>query len=142
MAQKNERTSFNVSNNLKTALVAKGMYPPADTGQTFYEGAGNDIHMLSEPQNNGTFRTTNVTAGAVSFDFVRGDDPSLTRFWMEPELDVIIAQTNGVENSSGVFANNVWTWTITFNGQNFTGTDASKPDAMAKAFIKVVNLLQ
>ena len=141
MAQKNERTSFNVSNNLKTALQAKGLYPAVETGQAFYEGAANDTHLLSEPQANGTFRTTNVTANAVSFDFVRGDDPLLTGFWMEPELDVIIAQTPGVENSSGSFANNVWTWTIVHNGVNHNGTDASKPDAMAKAFIKVVNLL-
>jgi hypothetical protein len=142
MAQKNEKTSFNVSNNLKVALQAKGIYPPTETGQTFYEGAANDIHLLSEPQANGTFRTTNVTAGVVSFDFVRGDDPLLTRFWMEPELTDIIAGTPGVENSSGVFANTTWTWTIVFNGQNYNGTDASKPDAIiAKAFIKVVNLL-
>jgi len=141
MAQKNEKTSFNVSNNLKVALQAKGIYPPTETGQTFYEGAANDIHLLSEPQANGTFRTTNVTAGVVSFDFVRGDDPLLTRFWMEPELTDIIAGTPGVEGSSGVFANNVWTWTIVHNGVNHTGTDSSKPDAMAKAFIKVVNLL-
>ena len=141
MAQKNEKTSFNVSNNLKVALQAKGIYPPTETGQTFYEGAANDIHLLSEPQANGTFRTTNVTAWVVSFDFVRGDDPLLTRFWMEPELTDIIAGTPGVENSSGVFANTTWTWTIVFNGQNYNGTDASKPDAIAKAFIKVVNLL-
>ena len=141
MAQKNERTSFNVSNNLKTALQAKGLHPATETRQAFYEGAANDIHLLSEPQANGTFRTTNVTANAVSFDFIRGDDPAITRFWMEPELSDIIAGTSGVQGSSGVFANNVWTWTIVHNGVNHNGTDASKPDAMAKAFIKVVNLL-
>lgn len=111
MAQKNERTSFNVSNNLKTALQAKGLYPEVEAGQAFYEGSATDIHLLE-------------------------------RFWMEPELDIIIAQTPGVEGSSGVFTNTTWTWTIKYNGVNYTGTDASKPDAMAKAFIKVVNLLQ
>ena len=39
MAQKNERTSFNVSNNLKTALQAKGLYPEVEAGQAFYEGS-------------------------------------------------------------------------------------------------------
>ena len=142
MAQKNERTAFAVSNNLKTVLQAKGLYPEVEAGQAFYEGSATDIHLLEWQQNNGLWRTTNVTAGAVSFDFIQGNNPALTRFWMEPELDIIIAQTPGVEGSSGVFTNTTWTWTIKYKGVNYTGTDASKPDAMAKAFIKVVNLLQ
>ncbi len=142
MAQKNERTAFAVSNNLKTALIAKGIYPAIETAQSFYSGAANDIHLTTEGFSDGAFRTVNITANVPSFDFIDSQDPALSRIWSERELNILIGNTPGVENSSGVFTNTTWTWTIKYNGVNYTGTDASKPDAMAKAFIKVVNLLQ
>ena len=142
MAQKNERTAFAVSNNLKTALLAKGLYPIIETAQSFYSGAANDIHLTIEGFSDGFFRTVNITGTTPSFDEIDSQDPSLSRIWSERELNILIGNTPGVEGSSGVFANTTWTWTIKYNGVNYTGTDASKPDAMAKAFIKVVNLLQ
>ena len=141
MSLKREKTSFTVSTNLKTALVAKSMLREMQPGQAFYSGAANDIHLAHEQGDDGAFRTTNITAGVVTFDFIDPSDDTLVRLWTERELSVIIGALNGVQNSSGVLNVSTWTWTVVFNGQSFSASDSSKPDAMAKAFIKVVNII-
>ncbi len=90
MAQKNERTAFAVSNNLKTALIAKGIYPAIETAQSFYSGAANDIHLTTEGFSDGAFRTVNITANVPSFDFIDSQDPALSRIWSERELNILI----------------------------------------------------
>lgn len=54
---------------------------------------------------------------------------------------VQIARVPGVEASDSVFGGANWVHTITFNGTPQTGTDTKKVDAMAKALIKVLDLL-
>lgn len=139
MATKQERTSYATSNNLKTAFIAKSAHPPLDQGQAVYDGAGNDQHLLVQAMPDGSFRTINVTNAGTSFDFVDATDTALVRFYNERELGVLIAGIPGVTNSSGSFSDPTWTWVISFNGQNYSGSDTSKPDAIAKALIKVVN---
>jgi len=141
MSTKRERTSLTVSNNLKTALNAKGRNNQMQSGQAFYDGAANDIHLAAEQFDDGSFRSTNVTAGVVTFDFIEPSDPVLTRMYTEREMSIMIGQTPGVGGSSGVFSGSTWTWTIIFNGVNQSANDTSKPDAMAKAYIKCLNLL-
>ena len=139
MATKLERTAYVVSNNLKTALLSKNAYPSLTIGHAVYDGAGNDQHLIVFENQNGTFRTVNVVGTTTSFDFINPADSALVRFWNEDELAVMIAQVPGVSVSDGVFNVDTWTWTITYNGQNYTGTDTAKPDAIAKALIKVIN---
>lgn len=99
MAQKTERTSFNVSNNLKNALTANDAYPPLEVGHTVYAGAANDIHLLTLDYSDGSFRTVNFTAGVGSADNVAGNDPALVRFWMDRELNILISSWPGVEGA-------------------------------------------
>ena len=96
MAQKKERTSFTVSNNLKAALEAKGRYPVMIAGNSYYSGAANDIHLCHEQFDDGTFRTTNFTAGVGSFDFIEPNDPTISRIWSARELEVLIGTTDGI----------------------------------------------
>lgn len=141
MSTKREKTSFTVSTNLKTALEAKGLGNQMQTGQAFYDGAANDIHLTDDQYDDGSFRTINITAGVVSFDFIEPSDPTLVRMYTDRELSILIGQTSGVGGSSGVLNGSTWTWTIPFNGVDKSASDTSKPDAMAKAFIKVVNII-
>lgn len=139
MATKLERTAYVVSNNLKTALAAKNAYPALVVGNAVYDGVGSDQHLIVAENQNGTFRTINVVGSTTSFDFINPADAQLVRFWNVEELAVMIAQVPGVSSSDGVLNIDTWTWTINYNGQNYTGTDTSKPDAIAKALIKVIN---
>lgn len=140
MAEKSERSSFNTSKNLKNALIAKGANPALEVPHSVYAGAANDIHLLVHQYNNGRFRTLNITAGVASVDNVNGNDPALVRFWMDFELDDFIGQWPGVEGAVCTLNASTWTCVITHLGINYTGTDTSEPDAMCKAFIKVLQL--
>lgn len=138
MATKRDRTAFAVSNNLKTAMNAAGYIIPIQPGQAFYDGAANDRHLAHEQFDDGSFRTTNVIGTAIEFDFISEGDPNLARFWTERELQVFIGSIPGAGGSSGTLNVDTWTWVIPFNGQNFSANDTSKPDAIAKALIKVL----
>ena len=74
-------------------------------------------------------------------DIVAADEAAFVRMWVESELAVQIALVPGVEASDSVFGGVTWVHTITFNGTAQTGTDTKKVDAMAKALIKVLDLL-
>lgn len=139
MAQKKERTAFAVSNNLKAAMQTKGVYPAIESGHTFYSGAANDIHLTHDVQQDGSFRTTNITGTTPSFDFIDPNDATLSRIWGDRELDVFIGQIPGVNSSTFVLNVDTYTHTIVYNGIDYTGVDTSLPDA--KALIKVVNQL-
>lgn len=69
------------------------------------------------------------------------DDAAFVRMWVESELAQFIATVPGVEASDSVFNSPNWVHTITFNGTSQNGTDTKKVDAMAKALIKVLDLL-
>lgn len=138
MATKRDRTAFAVSNNLKTAMTNAGWQTEVAAGQAFYDGASNDRHLVHDQFDDGSFRTTNIIGTAVDFDFIVPGDPALARIWTERELQVFIGQIPGVGGSSGTLNVDTWTWVIPFNGQNFSANDTSKPDAIAKALIKVL----
>lgn len=141
MAQKKPQTTFTVSQNLKTAMAAKGRYPQLQPDMAVYDGAQSDQHLLHGQYDDGSFRTINTTNSGITFDFVVSDDAELVRIWTERELQVFIGNLPGVGGSSGVLNGQTWTWTIIFNGQNVTGTDNNKPDAIAEALITILNQL-
>lgn len=138
MATKRDRTAFVVSNNLKTAMNNAGWQTEVAAGQSYYDGAANDRHLVHDQFDDGSFRTTNIIGAAVDFDFIVPGDAALAHIWTERELQVFIGQIPGVGGSSGTLNVDTWTWVIKFNGQNFNGVDTSKPDAIAKALIKVL----
>lgn len=141
MAQKQAQTTYATALNLRNALLAKNGYPQLAPDMTVYDGGQNDQHLLHGQFDDGSFRTINIQQNTIWFDFIVPTDSSIVRIWVERELQVLIGNLPGVGGSSGVFANNSWTWTIKFNGKNITGSDANKPDAIAKAIINVLNLI-
>lgn len=140
MPLKQDRTSYNVSNNLKTALIGAGYDTTLKEGNTYYDGSGAEIHLVILALPGGTFRTVSNLLTTFS-DIVAADEAAFVRMWVESELAVQIALVPGVEASDSVFGGVTWVHTITFNGTAQTGTDTKKVDAMAKALIKVLDLL-
>lgn len=140
MPLKQDRTSYNVSNNLKTAMNGAGVSTEIKEGNTYYDGSAAEIHLILLMLPGGMFRTVSNLSTTFS-DIVAADYPAFVRMWVESELAVQIARTPGVEASESVFGGVTWVHTITFNGTAQTGTDTKKVDAMAKALIKVLDLL-
>lgn len=140
MPLKQDRTSYNVSNNLKTALISAGYDTTLKEGNTYYDGSGAEIHLVILALPGGTFRTVSNLLTTFS-DIVAADEAAFVRMWVESELAVQITRVPGVEASDSVFGGVTWVHTITFNGTAQTGTDTKKVDAMAKALIKVLDLL-
>ena len=141
MAQKQAQTTYTTALNLRNALQAKGLYPQLQPDMAVYDGAQNDQHLLHGQFDDGSFRTINIQQNSIGFDFIVPTDSAIVRIWVERELQVLIGSLPGVGGSSGVFANNSWTWTIKFNSQNIAGSDSNKPDAIAKALINVLALI-
>lgn len=79
MATKRNRTAFVVSNNLKTAMNAAGWQTEVAAGQSYYDGAANDRHLVHDQFDDGSFRTTNIIGTTVDFDFIVPGDPALAR---------------------------------------------------------------
>ncbi len=139
MPLKSERTSYNVSNNLKTAKQGAGQNTNIVEGRTYYDGGASEVHLALFMLPDGKFRT--VANTATFCDIVAPDDANFVRMWVEDELAIAIAQTPGVESSESTFNGTTWTHTIGFNGGTQTGNDSKKVDAMAKALIKCLDLL-
>lgn len=139
MPLKQDRTSFNVSNNLKTSMVANGNYVGLEEGRTYYDGSGAEIHLALYQLADGTYRT--VANTATFTDIVAGNDPNFVRMWIEEELAIFIGRTPGVEGFTNTFnaGTSIWTCVITHNGTTENGTDTKKVDAMTKALVKVLN---
>ena len=142
MAQKAERTSFSTSNNLKAAMLAKGFSDRLAVKETrsFYAGAANDIHLVTGQSDDGPYRTMNITGTTPSFDFILSSDPDLSRIWADAELEVFIASFVP-ESLTCTFLAPDWTCSILINSVTHTGVDTKKPDAMAKALIKLLNAI-
>lgn len=140
MAARTDKTSFATSGNLKTELNLKSAYPVLEVGHVVYDGAANDVHLLMLNYSDGTFRTVNVVGTATSFDLINGNDAVVVRSWMERELNILIGgwPDGLIQGSTCTLNAGTWTCVITHNGIDYTGTDTSKPDSMAKAFIKVL----
>jgi hypothetical protein len=139
MPLKQDRTSYNVSNNLKSAFQGAGYNTDIKEGNTYYDGGASEIHLALFMLPDGSFRT--VANTSTFADIVQPNDASFVRMWVESELAIAIAQVPGVEASESVFNSPNWVHTITFNGTAQTGTDSKKVDAMAKALIKCLDLL-
>ena len=101
MPLKKDRTSYNVSQNLKTSMQAKGFPTDIEEGRTYYDGSGAEIHLALYQLSDGFFRT--VANTATFTDLVSPADPSFVRMWVESELEVAIARIPGVESSTSVF---------------------------------------
>lgn len=142
MPLKQDRTSYNVSNNLKTSMQAKGFDTSVKEGNTYYEGSGAEIHLALFMLSNGKFRT--VSSLATTFcDIVDPNDTALVRMWVEEELGSFIGRIQGVESSQSTFDGLLtWTHTIVYNGQSKVGTDTKKVDAIAKSLRKLIDDLQ
>lgn len=139
MPLKQDRTSYNISNNLKTSMQAKGFNTNLVEGATYYDGGATEIHLALFPLPTGKFRTVSNLLTTFS-DIVAPDDTSFVRMWVEEELAVAIAKIPGVESSESTFDGlTTWTHTITYNGQPKTGTDTKKVDAIAKDLRKLID---
>lgn len=144
MPLKQERTSYSASNNLKTALSAKGFSVIPQIGECHYDGSAAEFHLILADFPNGTFRTNRYFASSLSDpDIVSASDTALVRMYVEEELQQLIASIPGVSSSSGSQGGLplIWTWTITRNGTEYTRTDTKKADAICKAITAVVNAL-
>lgn len=140
MPLKVDRTSYNISNNLKASMQAKGFDTNIKEGATYYDGGATEIHLALFPLPTGKFRTVSNLLTTFS-DIVAPDDPSFVRMWVEEELAVTIAKIPGVESSESTFdvLLQIWTHTIIYNGVEKTGTDTKKVDAIAKALRKLID---
>lgn len=139
MPLKQDRTSYNISNKLKTSMQAKGFDTNLKEGNTYYDGSGAEIHLALFMLPNGFFRTVSNLLTTFS-DIVAPNDANFVRMWVEEELAVTIAQIPGVESSESEFDGLLnWTHTIVYNGVEKTGTDTKKVDAMAKALRKLID---
>lgn len=55
MPLKQDRTSYNISNNLKTSMQAKGFNTNLVEGATYYDGGATEIHLALFPLPTGNF---------------------------------------------------------------------------------------
>lgn len=62
MPLKSDRTSYTISNNLKTSMQAKGFDTNVKEGNTYYDGGASEIHLAIATLPNGTIRTVANTA--------------------------------------------------------------------------------
>lgn len=56
MPLKQDRTSYNISNNLKASMQAKGFNTNLVEGATYYDGGAAEIHLVLLMLPNGKFR--------------------------------------------------------------------------------------
>ena len=130
-------TTYAVSEDLKAALVAANLLPLPAVGNVFYEGSADTVHLLSFEISN-EFRTSTIESGVIRFDCV---DPSdMVQAYCDMDLYVPIASV-GPSFTDGVFSDGQWTWTIVKDTVEYVGTDVNKANAMAKAFIQVLETL-
>lgn len=143
MATKKEITNFTTSQELKVAMLSKGIDVSPMPEQVVYDGSANDQHLIIADTSDGSYRTINQVSGNVSFDFVDSTDPALVRAWSKRELDVLISIYPGIEFSDYITNGGTpvtYTHTVRYNGINYSATNQNLPNAMAKAFIKVLEL--
>lgn len=142
MATKKEITNYANSSQLKTAMMAKNMVKPLDVNMAVFDGNNNDLHLLVSDMSDGTFRTVNNTSGVVSFDFVDKTDPTLVRCFTIRELEACIGEIPGVSSSTWTKNADVYTYTIIYNGNTYTGVHTGNlPNACAKAFKSMIDAI-
>lgn len=140
MAAKRGLSSFANSSALKTAMVAKGIYPPVKVDDVLYESA-NDIHLVHGQGEDGWFRTTNLINNALSFDWVDPTETNLVRAWSVREMYIEISRINGVQSQGGTLNGSTWTYTIVRNGTTYSRTASQEQNACCLAFTDLVNAL-
>lgn len=138
MGQRKEQTSFGVANDLKTAMVAKGIFIPVDVNQTYYSGGTIERHLIIADMSDGSFRTVVKDGTGTNFDFVDRNDAELVRLWTKRELDTFIGNYPGVSFSDWTKPGIAYIHVIKYNGVDYMGQDVNLPNAVAKAFINVL----
>lgn len=69
MPLKQDRTSYNVSNNLKTAMNGAGYSTALHEGNTYYDGSGSEIHLALFMLPGGAFRTITIKSVGTTLAF-------------------------------------------------------------------------
>jgi hypothetical protein len=141
MAAKKNLANFANSNALKTAMVAKAIYPDYRSDDVCYDGSVNDIHLLHGQADDGSFRTVNFINNNPSFDWVEPNDPALVRAWTVKEIERELGKLSGFQTFTSVLNGSTYTFTITFNGVNYSRSAANEANAAAPAFTDLVNAL-
>ena len=145
MPARKEQTSFQVSENLKTALINSNRqafaYP--SEGRSFYDGSANTrLFCVNTPENINGFSTIEIANNQVSFNFLDFEDLTVTRIYTVRELEVLLVQVFGnfpLSNEVSVKHGNTWTYSIDINLIKYTGTGQSEADAKANAIISALN---
>lgn len=140
MALKKDQSSYNVSTQLKTALLAKNIDQSIQVDWAVYEGSATTKHLAISRQDDGSYRCLCIENNIPNFDFVDENDPLLTRMYTRKELNAVIGGWAGISFSSGSFNGSTYTWNIIHNDVSQIGTDNNKMiDAAMKSFKKVVD---
>lgn len=142
MAIRKEQSSYPDSLLLKNALVAKGLLMTPDVNQAYYSGGATERHLLIADMSDNTFRTVVRDGSGTNFDFVDKNDAELVRLWTVRELQIFIGNYPGVSFSDYTKPGANYIHVITYNGVNYTGTDANQANAMIEALIQVLNETQ
>lgn len=141
MAAKRSTANYNNCNALKTAMLAKGLYPALKSDDVCYDGGINDTHLLHGQAEDGWFRTLNIINGALSFDFIDPSDANIVRAWSVREVYVLASQIEGVTSQSSTLNGSTWTYSIVRNGTTYSKTGNSEANAAVQAFTGLVNAL-
>ena len=139
MAQKKEKTSYAVSGNLKTAMIAQNAYPVMGSDMVYFDGAANDRHFTHGQWQDGTFRTLNILPSGIDVDFIDPTDAALVRQWTVRELFEQIGAFPGVQNYQIQPSGNQWRYFIIRNNVTYEATNANPADACALAFTQMLN---
>ncbi len=141
MAIRKEQSTYTESNNLKTALLAKGLIDRVDVNQAYYSGGATEMHLLLSDMSDGTYRSVVKTGSGVQFDYVDSNDPLLVRMWVLRELQVKIGSIPNINFSDYTKPGQSYIFKITHNGIDYIGTDTNLPDSACKALVLLCNAL-
>lgn len=141
MAAKKGLANYANCNSLKTAMLAKGIYPTHRSDDVCYEGSVNDIHLLHGQADDGSFRTVNVINGNLSFDWVEPNDPALVRAWTVKEVERELSKLPAYQTHTSVLNGSTYTFTIIHNGLSYARSAQNEANAAVLAFTDLVNAL-
>lgn len=139
MAIRKEQSSYNVSLQLKNALISKGLLGEVSVTEVYYSGGTTERHYIDSDMSDGTFRTIVKNGTAIDFDFVDTSDPDLVRMWIKRELNVFLTDIEGISGVTHVLNGNTYTTTITYNDVDYTGSDTKEIDSYVKAVTNLIN---
>lgn len=150
MPIRKDQSSFNASENFKTALRNAGFNNATlpQPGRMFFDGSNTEVVLCHEqPGDSDALRTTtlsgrNANNQVVSFDFADLNDSTMTRIWTKRELDYFGPTVPGLASVFGTLNGTTWTYMVTLNGQTYTGSDTKEVDAYCKALTAAMQAQQ